>query len=795
MSKQNAVKPSFVPRARRWIRQMAGPLAALVMAATVAVVVAPLHGPVARAEAMGQGGDFVPLTPAVPVFDSRTGLGTGGAKDPLPANVAVSFPVTGLPGAPSGNVRAVLLNVVTAEQTARTFIQVWPDDEAKPIPAALVAQPAGPGAKRERSNAVVVTVPNSGILKVSSLAGTTHVAINVQGYFTKSADPAGGRFVPVTQTRIIDSRTGLGTTKATIPAGGSRTVSLAQGPIPSTASAAFVNISSSGATADGWLSVAPQGVVSNVNVLGYAVGSANTGAAVPLGVNGNVTFVNHSTGVVNLVVDAHGYFATRPAVGAGLRAKSARLLDTTHGVSVPANGTIDIPLLGVAGLPTRGLGAIVANFTVLNPQAGGFLRAWPKGEVEPLDTSLTSYPTVDQDRDSMGVIRVGAEGTIRVHNVSNGTIDLAVDLQGWFESEQPPVPVEPFSRVSAMQASVAPGSTLAPLEFAFVDTIGNLMHVHQRNPEDGSTRQTTAVSGTLSFTGRPALTEQADGRMVIAAQTPDSNMSVATEVSRDPAEWGSLVGVGGSMASQTAAVRTGDGRVVLFATSVDGELWMLPQDAVNGSYTAWRNLGAADLVGTPTVLSVAGGIRVFGLDSTGALKTAEFSGGGLSPWVSLGGSGLTGSPAVAVAPGPRLRVFVRAGDGSILTQMQDVLGEFPMVWDTVPGFTAVGSPAAVLSPGTGRAEVVARGADGKIYSTGETAQGTGLWRAWVVTSATNAVTDPTVFQYIVNGNSRWAFAWRASAATGSGFTITLGSDSNALANIDRSAPAFSNQID
>src|SRR2546423_10424094 len=75
-----------------------------------------------------------------------------------------------------------------------------------------------------------------------------------------------------------------------------------------------------------------------------------------------------------------------------------------------------------------------------------------------------------------------------------------------------------------------------------------------------------------------------------------------------------------------------------------------------------------------------------------------------------------------------LRVLVRAGDGSIQTKKQDSSGAWPAAWDTVGTFTAAGSPSSLLSPVTGKTEVVARATDGTLWSTGETAPGSATWR-------------------------------------------------------------------
>jgi hypothetical protein len=156
------------------------------------------------------------------------------------------------------------------------------------------------------------------------------------------------------------------------------------------------------------------------------------------------------------------------------------------------------------------------------------------------------------------------------------------------------------------------------------------------------------------------------------------------------------------------------------------------------------------------------------LDTASQPKTATYRAGALSTWTSLGGSGFNGMPAVVVLPGDRLRVFVRAGDGTIMTKQQDpVTGAWPSAWDPVGGAVAAGSPTAVLSPTSGRIELIAHRADGHYLTTGETEQASGVWRPWqeVVNQfgeALVAATDPTAVTYTDCGGRTWGFVVRNS---------------------------------
>jgi hypothetical protein len=251
----------------------------------------------------------------------------------------------------------------------------------------------------------------------------------------------------------------------------------------------------------------------------------------------------------------------------------------------------------------------------------------------------------------------------------------------------------------------------------------------------------------------------------VAGQNTDRDVWARNRATPTATDWTTAWNdLGGSMAAPPAVGRLPDARLVVFGVDVDGQLWHQPQTTANGAYAGWSNLGDADLSGTPTVGTLSDGLALAALATGGQIKVATYRAGGLSAWTSLGGSGFSGSPAVVVLPGNRLRVVARGAGGAVMTKQQDGAGGWPAAWDTISGFTAAGSPAAVLSPFSSRIEIVARAADGTIHSTGETASGSNVWRAWVVVPGSDglAATDPTAFTYNNTTRLAWAFVIRDS---------------------------------
>jgi hypothetical protein len=471
---------------------------------------------------------------------------------------------------------------------------------------------------------------------------------------------------------------------------------------------------------------------------------------------------------------------------------------------VDGDGFADL-LVGAPGRPSGSVTAAGVAYlfgglprkpdTSVNLNAGRPIRQADVGEVDETSDAFGSAVAFgDLDKNGKAEAVIGASGEAPTGLPASGE---AASVSGLVTCGS--VPVEQFSPTTAMQLAPVPGASAGALEYAYVDNIGRLVHGNQSDPDNTSTVQWTVISGNDAYTGQPALAQQPDGRLQVTGHNADSGMRTNTQATASPPAWGSWVNQGGLLSSGAAVVRPDDGRLVAFAVDPNGVLWSLRQSTVNGPYTTWDSFGNVNLIGTPTAVPISNnGVQLFTRDSSGALLTALYSAGTLSAWTSLGGTGLTGSPTVVIAPGFSLRVFVRAADGTILTKKQDATGVFPQAWEQVGTFVSAGSPSAVLDPTTGKVEVMARGADGAIYETGETQQGSGMWRDWVArtdpiaTPSIAAATDPTMFTITnVNGGSLLGFVIRNSDNQVWLFTEVTGSGALAADAADgRAAPGF-----
>ncbi|ONI85492.1 hypothetical protein ALI22I_27215 [Saccharothrix sp. ALI-22-I] len=729
----------------------------LAVAATVlAMVVAPQA---ALADAAGGGGDYVQLNSVTDVLDTRDG--TGGVTGQRGEASTTTVPVLGVGGVPTTGVGSVMVRASILSATEPTFLTVWPDGTTRPNVTAVSVK-----AGEDLVVFTAVKVGANGKISVYNAAGKAHVVIEVHGYYKSAQGSNGGGFVPVTHTRTIDTRNGLGTTTGTIAAGASRTVTLTGGLIPAGATAAYVNLAVPSASAKGWFTYSPVGGSSRP-VMNYVAGTTQAAAVVQLPADGRVTFTNRGAAAVHFMLNVEGYFTNSATTGSGFRSAYGRLINTrTVGAGLPmaANSTIDVQVGGTHGLPTRGIAGALLT-VIATSEAAGYLKAWPVGEAEP---SLTMMDHGDSWRANSIVLKPGTDGKIRVRNGSADTIHLIVDLQGWFAEPLPTVPVVPNTRTTVLQAAPVAGALAGTLEYAYTDNSGRVVYGHQQQVDNFSSVQWTVVSGNEAFSGQPTLAQLSDGRIQVTAQHRSGDVWSLTQTAAGAVTWNPWVNLGGSMAAAPTAVKLADGTLAQFAVDVDGKLWVYQQ---KGTVPFWRNLGDQNLVGGLSVVAVRDGVRVFGLDGAGAVKSVLFyNDGSLSPWTDLGGAGSSGTPAVVVRPGYQLQVFVRGAAGSIVTKLQDAGGTWPGGWTEVgtPAVAPAGAPAAVLDPGVGRVAVMFRGTDNEIYRVWETEIGANTWGTWgtfIEGLSDPSATDPSVLPYYNGTSDTWVLTFRSPNGT------------------------------
>jgi hypothetical protein len=199
--------------------------------------------------------------------------------------------------------------------------------------------------------------------------------------------------------------------------------------VPDGATAATLNITAVDAQAAGYLTAwpcdQPQPLASTVN---YTAGpqAIPNAAAVKVAANGTVCIASFTP--VHVIVDRAGWYG---ATGAGYQPTTpTRILDTRTGTGAPngkhpAETTLT---LTVPGLPAAAT-AVVINLTATEPDAAGFLTAWPCGQPRPLASNV-NFAAEQRSAPNHAAVTLGPDHQICI--AGNTTTHIITDLNGVF---------------------------------------------------------------------------------------------------------------------------------------------------------------------------------------------------------------------------------------------------------------------------------------------------------------------------------------------------------------------------
>ena len=239
---------------------------------------------------------FRSLTPRR-LLDSRL---TGG---PFGEGEVRTLRVTGITDVPS-DATAVALNIALTQASAPSFLTVWPAGEAMPLAASVNIMPG-----QTVPNMVVARVGAGGSIAMFNSFGTVEVIVDQLGYFREGE--AGGRFVPLTPTRLLDTRIGLGGPQARVTNAGLDLRVSGVGGVPAGATSVMVNVAACFPSRPTFITVYPTGqprpTAANINVFPGKV--APNMVAVPIGAGGSI-HLHNEFGDIDLVADAVGYFSS-----------------------------------------------------------------------------------------------------------------------------------------------------------------------------------------------------------------------------------------------------------------------------------------------------------------------------------------------------------------------------------------------------------------------------------------------------------------------------------------------------
>ena len=248
-------------------------------------------------------------------------------------------------------------------------------------------------------------------------------------------------------------------------------------------------------------------------------------------------------------------FLWEPSASSYVPLTPARILDTRTGTGAPkaplgAGGAIDVPVVGVGGVPVANVAAVVLNVTetdMVGPES--YLTVYPTGAPRPLASTLNMRQ--GETVPNLVVARVGSGGKVSVYN-NLGSVDVVADVQGWYS------------------ASDTVGSRYTPLPPARVlDTRDGTGQGGATNPVAGGSAIELDLNG---VGGVPASSVTAVALNVTAADAtaPDSFVTVYPSGAARPLASNLNVSAGEAVPNLVIATVSG-GKILLYtnAGSVD----------------------------------------------------------------------------------------------------------------------------------------------------------------------------------------------------------------------------------
>jgi hypothetical protein len=318
---------------------------------------------------------------------------------------------------------------------------------------------------------------------------------------------AGSDFVRYGPTRLLDTRKGTGTggTVAKVAAGATlRLPIVGNGAIPSGIAAVVLTVTVVGNTAPGYVTVYPDGAarpaVSNLNFVPGHVVPATT--IVAPGADGYVDIFVHGS-ATDVIADTSGYFVHK-AVATQFSPESMRVVDTRTGQGTNPGSNLNDPLgpirplaagatmpFDVGDYLVRGtegvdLAGVVLNVTVTNPTADGYLTVYPDDSARPITSNVNFVR--GQTTSNLVIMPTGLGSGVKFYNGSPGTVDLVVDLEGYFD----PVGSATFVPVTPRRAFDTRQSSPIPREWSVQERIGT----------DGPGVADVVLNATVTDTGK-----------------------------------------------------------------------------------------------------------------------------------------------------------------------------------------------------------------------------------------------------------------------------------------------------
>ncbi len=367
------------------------------------------------------GSDYTPLS-AKRVLDTRNAIGVN-TRTPVAARATITLPVSTITNVPLAGLTAIVMNVTATGPTKAGFLTVY-SGSTKPDTSNVnfVAGQSVP-------NLVTLPVVDGNVNFYNGSDGTVQLIADFVGYY----GPGGSGFKPMTApVRVLDTRHHVGvSTTAPVSAGGTVNLDVSTD-VPSGATAAVLNVTATGGTLTGFVTVYPAGqALPNASNLNYAPGQTIANLVIVPVTNGKISLTNTSTGTVQLIADLSGFYgntasgATQTFVPSG----PLRIADTRPQGQAANSFRLVIPQqIITSGSASPAAASVVYNVTAVTPASSGWLTAYPSNHSRP-DVSNLNFAA---GRTVPNLVIVANTPYVAIFNDSPGATNILVDEEGYF---------------------------------------------------------------------------------------------------------------------------------------------------------------------------------------------------------------------------------------------------------------------------------------------------------------------------------------------------------------------------
>lgn len=449
-------------------RRLRAPLALFLSLVVMGTVLVSVASPAHAAQSTGFGGVYTsaPTT----LFESKRGLGISAGLVPAKTwqTVSVAAGQAQIPG-------AVSLTGIVESATSDGQLRARSDVNSPSVLILSYTSKAGD----VTSNSSNIAVSSNGTIQIQ-IDTPANVTLARQGVYSPNVNGlAPGGFSPINGERLVDTRSGLRTTKGVLTAGKTITVKASgSAGVPLGASGVVVNFTTLNATKAGMLKPYAAGDDRNNNAFYYPASATATtmSAHIPLSTDGSFAVWNGS-GTTDLVIDVQGYFADAEEDGASFTPGAGNIFDSrqTSSSILASNETRALQVAGSQGVPAMdsGISAIVVTLTaVRGTSSTGSATLWADGDPRPADPSIASGS--NSTRSNTVTVPLGPTGKINLGNTGDPSHYL-IEIQGWYTdaleprigcinyasgSVTPIIPTTPISCSVRVSAAAIAGRTL-----------------------------------------------------------------------------------------------------------------------------------------------------------------------------------------------------------------------------------------------------------------------------------------------------------------------------------------------